>query len=187
MDGRFLVGALVISSVLAGVLLFFTTNHAYYKEVRLTDANTGIVDDPRSTNPSENLIEGEIGQRKDMLITTIRLTARADGRLQPIPVTGFSGIDALTSPLKFRGCFRVGYSLAELVESFSLATRPTPLRPPSWFDCFDTKSLTRDLGEGRAIAFLGERDIVPGVDRLVAVYPDQKAFAWHQLNATVAR
>ncbi len=33
------------------------------------------------------------------------------------------------------------------------------------------------------MAFLGEKDIRDGgVDRVIAVYPDGRAFAWHQLN-----
>jgi hypothetical protein len=35
---------------------------------------------------------------------------------------------------------------------------------------------------GEALAFLSEPNIHPGVDRVVAVFPDGRAFAWHQLN-----
>jgi hypothetical protein len=33
------------------------------------------------------------------------------------------------------------------------------------------------------VAFLGERDVTYGIDRIVAVYPDGRAMAWHQINA----
>ena len=38
------------------------------------------------------------------------------------------------------------------------------------------------LESGEALAFLSEPEIHPGVDRVVAVFPDGRAFAWHQLN-----
>jgi hypothetical protein len=33
---------------------------------------------------------------------------------------------------------------------------------------------------------LSEPEIHPGVDRVVAVFPDGRAFAWHQLNASLS-
>ena len=38
------------------------------------------------------------------------------------------------------------------------------------------------MERGEALAFLSQHDIASGVDRVVAVYPDGRAFAWHQLN-----
>ena len=35
------------------------------------------------------------------------------------------------------------------------------------------------------VAFLSVADITRGVDRVVAVFPDGQAFAWHQLNDTL--
>jgi hypothetical protein len=34
------------------------------------------------------------------------------------------------------------------------------------------------------LAFLSQADISKGVDRVVAVFADGRAFAWHQLNDT---
>ena len=36
------------------------------------------------------------------------------------------------------------------------------------------------------LAFLSEPDIHPGVDRVVAVFGDGRAYAWHQLNGSLA-
>jgi hypothetical protein len=35
---------------------------------------------------------------------------------------------------------------------------------------------------GEAVAFLSEPGIHPGVDRVVAVFQDGRAYAWHQLQ-----
>jgi len=53
---------------------------------------------------------------------------------------------------------------------------------PRWFDCFDAGEIGRALEEGRAVAYLGASNDPYGVDRIVAVYPDGRAFAWTQLN-----
>ena len=58
-----------------------------------------------------------------------------------------------------------------------------PLTAPGWFDCFDAVAIGEALEKGEAIAFLSQANIHPGVDRVVAVFPDGRAFAWHQLNA----
>ncbi|MBS0563510.1 MAG: histidine kinase, partial [Proteobacteria bacterium] len=34
----------------------------------------------------------------------------------------------------------------------------------------------------KAVAFLSDENIHPGVDRVVAVYADGRAYAWQQLN-----
>jgi hypothetical protein len=39
------------------------------------------------------------------------------------------------------------------------------------------------ISEGQAVAFVGERDVWPGVDRVVAVYFDGRAVAWNQRRA----
>lgn len=117
---------------------------------------------------------------------TMRLTLVGDGGLQPVVADDFTVLTAETSPLKFRACFRVANSLPMLTETYRIYDDPTPLNPPSFFDCFDSGQLTEDLAEGRAVAFLAQQDIAKGVDRVVAVYPDGRAFAWHQLNKTFA-
>jgi hypothetical protein len=38
------------------------------------------------------------------------------------------------------------------------------------------------LETGQALAFLSTRDVTWGVDRVVAVMPDGRAFAWNQIN-----
>ena len=109
------------------------------------------------------------------------LHATADD-MQPIPlaVTEFRGIDADSSPLRYRSCFRITDMAAlEGAQPFEGAT---PLVGPRWFSCFSAKGLTADLESGAAVAYLGQPEIHPDVDRVIAVYPDGRAFAWHQFN-----
>ena len=165
--GTSLVIGLVGCCILAGVGLIYTQNYAYYEEVTVVGDADG--------SEAERTVES-------VTATEIRLTRLEGGVPEPIPISGFSGIDAQTSPLKFRGCFVAGQSLEDLAQTYVQADNAIPLRPPAWFDCFDVKQLTEDLEAGDAVAFLGEQNISHGVDRIVAVYPDGRAFAWHQFN-----
>ncbi len=113
---------------------------------------------------------------------TVRLTRVGNGFPAPILTRDLTVLNAMTSPLKFRACFTVQNSIPMLTETFEIYENPTPLRSPGWFECFDYARITEDLDSGSAIAFLGERDFSDGVDRVVAVYPDGRAFAWNQLN-----
>lgn len=92
------------------------------------------------------------------------------------PVAGYRGVDAASSPLKLRGCF-----LVEDVEG-APANDPEPLVAPGWFDCFDARAIAADLAAGDARAVLAERGAPAGFDRIVAVYPDGRAFEWRQIN-----
>jgi hypothetical protein len=70
-----------------------------------------------------------------------------------------------------------------LTETYRSYDQAEPLVAPSGFDCFDAAAIGRALETGEALAFLSEPDIHPGVDRVVAVFSDGRAYAWHQLNA----
>ncbi|MEO1470591.1 MAG: DUF6446 family protein [Pseudomonadota bacterium] len=96
-------------------------------------------------------------------------------------VEGFRGIDATTSPLKLRACFR----LAEVPDA-PVHVDPTPLVAPGWFDCFDAEALTRALDAGEATAYLAGPKERPGADRVVARFPDGRAFMWRQLTPEFA-
>lgn len=112
----------------------------------------------------------------------IRLTPASGGAPEAQAITGFEGIDASSSPLRFRACLTLEQPLDALRDRYALAEEPTPLTGPGWFDCYDADAIGEDLEAGEAIAFMGEKDIATGVDRLVAVYPDGRAYVWHQLN-----
>ena len=148
--GRLVASAIILTGAIAGGLLWWTENYAYYEPVA-----TGAV--------------------------TITAT-RFDGVLDPLPISDFEGIDAETSPLRFRACFSTPLSLAMMTETYQPYEDATPLNTPGWFDCYDAGELTREMEAGQALAFLGEENFIYGFDRIVLVTEDGRGYAWHQIN-----
>jgi hypothetical protein len=97
-----------------------------------------------------------------------------------VPVAGYDGIDASSSPLKLRGCFTLDPALLAGLEP---AQDATPLTAPPWFGCFDAGRLTEDLASGGASAYAAARDAPEGFDVMLAVYPDGRGYIWRQLGA----
>lgn len=97
------------------------------------------------------------------------------------PVTDWRGIDASTSPLKLRACFRL-----DAVPEAPRAEEPVPLVAPGWFDCFDAEALDRALEAGEAEAWLAEAEEFDGADRIVMRFPDGRAYMWRQLTPEFA-
>ncbi len=95
-----------------------------------------------------------------------------------VPVSDYRGIDAVSSPLKLRGCFT---TLAPVMGPE--APEAAPLIAPDWFDCFDAAALTAAIASGAATAVLAEFNTPYGFDRMVAAYPDGRAYEWRQINA----
>jgi hypothetical protein len=113
----------------------------------------------------------------------VQLTNVVTGAPEPIIFDSFAGVDADSSPLRYRACFTTVLSQAMLTETFVIMDAAEPRVAPSWFDCFDATQIGADLVLGDAIAFLGTENIQYGIDRIVAIYPDGRGFAWHQINA----
>lgn len=118
--------------------------------------------------------------------TEMQMVNLASGQSEILITDGFSGIDSTSSPLRFRACFTISTSLQTLTETFGAYEEATPLTAPGWFDCFDAPAIGAALGRGEATGFLGQANIHDGVDRMIAVFPDGRAFAWHQLNEKFA-
>ncbi len=112
----------------------------------------------------------------------IRMTTVATGIAEPILADNIRAIDADSSPLRFRACFTTPHDHAMLTEEFVVYPNPEPLTGPGWFDCYDAAEVGAALQAEQAIAYLGEAEIRDGVDRVIAVFDDGRAFAWHQLN-----
>ena len=106
----------------------------------------------------------------------IAVTTPADTR--DLTLTDFEGIDADSSPLRWRACAVTGDLPADALPFDD----PTPLIAPRWFDCFDAQQIGADLESGAARAVLSQAEIRPDVDRVLAVYPDGRIFGWHQYN-----
>ena len=153
MSGRIIGVVIVAAALIGGALVYYLQVYAFYEDVPPDDARTKIA-----------------------------LTAIHSGAPEALPDTDFQGIDADSSPLRYRACFQVANSLAMLTETFVIIDNAVPLQAPAWFDCFDATDIGEALEEGRALAFLGQAEVADGVDRVVAVMPDGRGFAWHQLN-----
>ena len=80
----------------------------------------------------------------------------------------------------YQSCFETASSLALLTETYMVAEDAIPTEPIGALPCYDAKILASDIASGEAVAFMGEKNIVDGYDRLVAIYADGKGYAWHQ-------
>ncbi len=157
MNGKIVAGFIVVTALLAGIGLYYVQEYAYYTPVEPASA-----------------------------AAEIRLTALS-GAVEPVPTDAFEGIDSDSSPLRFRACFHLPMSLALMSETYADYPGAEPLIAPRQFPCFDAERIGADLQSGAALAFLSEKNIHPGVDRVVAVYADGRAFAWHELNETAEK
>ncbi len=117
--------------------------------------------------------------------TPITLVRADTGQPEAIAVRALRAIDGTSSPIRFRACFTIE-DPAGLAGRYTPYPAATPLIAPGWFDCFDAKAIGRALESGAAQGWLSQRDIHDGVDRVVAVFPDGRAYAWQQLNEKFA-
>ncbi len=115
----------------------------------------------------------EITGASEMVVTL------PDGATRQVVVEGFRAIDARSSPIRWRACFTL--DPAEVADAAPYEDA-TPLNGPDWFRCYSARALTADLAAGNAVAVLGQSEIRPDVDRVIVVYPDGRAFGWHQFN-----
>ncbi|AWZ21180.1 hypothetical protein RTM1035_05575 [Roseovarius sp. TM1035] len=150
--GKILAGAILISALVAGAAMYYLQVYHFYEEVAADGTN-------------------------DVLLTSL-----VTGAPEPVLYDNFTAIDANSSPIRYRACFTTAMSHAMLTETYELYERAEPLTAPDWFDCYDAQAIGLALEEGRALAFLGQRDVIYGVDRVVAITEDGRGYAWHQIN-----
>ncbi|WP_436397771.1 DUF6446 family protein [Roseobacter sp. S98] len=115
-------------------------------------------------------------------VQEVRLMSLTAQEPVAILAEGIEAIDAESSPIRFRACFRTSSSLAMLTETYVGLDRAVPRNAPEWFDCFDASALAAELQAGTALAFLGEKNVAFGVDRIVAITDDGRGYIWHELN-----
>ena len=115
-------------------------------------------------------------------VENVQLTSISTGVSEEILSENIKAIDSDSSPIRFRACFDTVLSLALLTETYEIYDDAEPRVAPSWFDCFDAAQIGADLETGAAVAFMGRHNYAYGIDRVVAVYPDGRAFAWHEIN-----
>ena len=109
-------------------------------------------------------------------MTVVPLGAEA---ARPIPVEDFRGIDSDSSPIRYRACFQVDTAI---VDDAAPAPDAVPLTAPGWFDCFDAVEIGEAIEAGEATAILSRSNDPYGIDRIIAVFPDGRAYAWTQIN-----
>ncbi len=153
MNGKYVGGLLVIVGLVAGAAMYYQQVYAYYTKASFTPG------------------------------AEIELTLITSGQPEPILAEDVTGIDANSSPLRFRACFHTPMTQAMLSETYLAYAGAVPLNAPAWFDCFDAGAIDQALAEGQALAFLSRANVTYGIDRVVAVFPDGRAYAWHQMNA----
>jgi hypothetical protein len=151
-NGKVVGGFIVITAALAGAAIYYLQEYAYYTKAVF---QTG---------------------------REIELTLIESGQPEPILAEDVEGIDADSSPLRFRACFHTPMTQATLTETYQAYQGAVPLNGPSWFSCFDAARIGEALEKGEALAFLSQANIAPEIDRVVAVFPDGSAYAWHQLH-----
>lgn len=152
MNGKLVAGGIVLTGLVAGIAMYWLQVFAFYE--------------PASFVPGAEIL----------------LTPIIGGIPEAIVVGDLQGIDAASSPLRFRACFTTPLTLATLTETYKIYDAAEPTIAPGWFDCFGAGEIADALERGEALAFLSQQGIAPQVDRVVAVFPDGRAFAWHQLQ-----
>jgi hypothetical protein len=153
MTARLVIIGLAVISLAAGAALYYFQVYAYYTPVAAE----------------------EVGN--------VQLTNLTTGLQEEILFENFNAIDSDSSPIRFRACFDTPLSHALLTETYASYPEAEPLNAPGWFDCFDAQAIGDALATGEALAFMGVPNIHYGIDRVVAILPDGRGFAWHQINA----
>ena len=152
MSGKLLGIIIIMTALIAGVALYVFQVYAFYEPVKAT----GKAD--------------------------VQMTLLASDQPEPILYDNFEAIDADSSPIRYRACFTTSMSQPLLTETYKAYDKAVPNVAPGWFDCFNADEIGAALASGRALAFLGTENIHYGIDRVVAVMPDGRGFAWHQIN-----
>ncbi len=153
MMGRIVILAILLCGLIAGAGIYYLQIYAYYDE-----------------------IAPEVAE--------VQFTAAQTGEPTPVMFENYKGINSNSSPIRYRACYEVDVSS---LDGFALYDSPNdvaePLVAPGWFDCFDAETIGLALAAGTATAYLGEANFRYGFDRVIAVFPDGRAFSWQQLNA----
>lgn len=150
--GKFLAGLIVVVALVAGAAMYYLQVYYFYQTVNAT----GVGD--------------------------VQLTSLVTGQPETVIYDGFRAIDADSSPIRYRACFTTTMRAPILTETYEIYEEAEPLTAPGWFDCYNAQEIGKALEEGHALAFLGQRDVVYGVDRVVAILDDGRGFVWHQIN-----
>ncbi|ASM71685.1 MULTISPECIES: DUF6446 family protein [Roseobacteraceae] len=118
----------------------------------------------------------------EVTVKEVNLVSVVSDAPEPIPFTDFQAIDADSSPIRYRACFKTEMSLPLLTETYVGLEKAEPRNAPDWFDCFDAAKIGAELEAGTALPFLSQKNVHYGVDRIVAITQDGRGYVWHELN-----
>lgn len=150
--GKFLAVLIVVTAIVAGAALYYFQVYAFYDDV----PGNGTDD--------------------------VQMTSMVSSQPEAVLYDEFRAIDSDSSPIRYRACFTTAMSQAMLTETYEPYEKAVPRKAPHWFDCFDAMEIGTALEEGRALAFLGEKNVQYGIDRIVAITDDGRGYVWHQIN-----
>ncbi|MEO0990630.1 MAG: DUF6446 family protein [Pseudomonadota bacterium] len=156
MNGKLVGGFIVGAALIAGGALYYLQLYAFYEPVPVEAASE------------------------------LTMVSTATGELEPVVLADFEAVDSDSSPIRYRACFSTPMGLAMLTESYVMYDEAVPLTGPPGLPCFDAAEIGAALESGEALAFLSRKDITEGIDRVIAVFDDGRAYAWHQLNEKYA-
>ncbi|WP_417723992.1 DUF6446 family protein [Salipiger sp.] len=117
-----------------------------------------------------------------LLDADVVLTPLDGGAPVGISYADFRGIDADSSPIRYRACFTTSEALADLDTRFEQYADAEPRNAPFWFDCFDADAIGEQIESGMAHVYAGQRNIEFGIDRVVAVTEDGRGYVWEEIN-----
>jgi len=109
--GKFLAALIVLSALIGGGAMYYLQVYHFYEPVAVT-------------GPED-----------------VQLTVAETGTPEALQHADFEGIDAISSPIRYRACFTTALSLAELAETYEPYPDAEPLTAPGWLDCFDAGAI----------------------------------------------
>ncbi|MCT4559658.1 MAG: DUF6446 family protein [Pelagimonas sp.] len=154
MTGKILAGFIVVFSLLFGAAVYYMQVYHFYEEVKASGTDD------------------------------VKLIVMASGKAEGILYEDFQAIDAESSPIRYRACFKTSMSIPMLTETYEAYTKqtPAPRNAPRWFDCFDSKAIGAQIQAGTAHVFVSAHNLYYGIDRVVAITDDGRGYVWHEIN-----
>ena len=113
-----MVMSILLTSVIAGVTMYYLRVYGFYERVNVEEAKG---------------------------ISLVNLSTQEPEKIQ---VANFQGIDANSSPIRFRACFEVNDPIDLLKEKYVMLNSATPRNAPMWFNCFNAGRIGEDLSRG---------------------------------------
>ena len=90
----------------------------------------------------------------------------------------------ITAPLTvdLHGCFKTEMSLPMLTETYQMYEMAKPVTPEIALNCYNADTIIADINADIALPFLARANVGDGLDRVIVIYDDGRAFVWNQPN-----